>query len=185
MLFRLHSLRDTVSASAVLAAVAVCPAPLPAQTSSPGAPGGDGRGAGAFLAEYYADVITNMGDAMAEWRTAWREDDLEKTVDAYWEEAQILFPERPPIIGQFAIEEFYGELLPAVGEVQTSMIDFDASGRMAFVSGPFFYDVHRATGTPERVEGTHVTVLLRKGRDWKIRSQIFRFNVPEPPPPSS
>ena len=181
MISRLPCVRDAVSACALFGALAVCAGPLDAQT---GAPGGDGRGAGAFLAEYYADVITEMGEAMTEWRAAWRADDLEETVNSYWEEAQVLFPERPPIIGHSAITAFYAELLPKVGEVQTSMIDFDASGRMAFVSGPFFYEVPSRNGSPDRIEGTHVTVLLRKGRDWRIRSQIFRFNVVETPPPA-
>jgi len=157
------------------AASGFAPTAVSAQSTNPGAPGGDGRGAGAFLAEYYAEVITRVGETMTAWRAAWRNDDLEETVDAYWEEAQILFPGVDPIIGHLAIEEFFREMLPKVGELQTSMIDFDASGRMGFVSGPFYYDVLRASGTPGRVEGTHVTILVRKGRNWKIRSQIFRF----------
>lgn len=148
-----------------------------AQSSNPGAPGGDGRGAGAFLAEYYAEVITRVGERMTVWRAAWRGDDLPTLVDSYWEEAQILFPGHSPVIGQLAIQQFFTELLPEVGEMQTSMIDFDASGRMGFVSGPFYYDVPQQGASPERIEGTHMTVLLRKGRDWKIRSQIFRLHV--------
>lgn len=155
-------------------AAAMGPSPLLGQSASPGAPGGDGRGAGAFLAEYYADVILNMGDAMAEWRTAWRNDDMSGTLDSYWDNAQILFPARSPIVGREAVGNFYAGLLPSVGEIQTSMVDFDASGRMAFVSGPFYYEVPQATGTPERIEGSHVTVLIRKGRDWRIRTQVFR-----------
>ena len=170
--------------TAVGAAVMWSTPGLQAQSSNPGAPGGDGRGAGAFLAEYYAEVITRVGESMTAWRAAWRNDDLETTVDYYWEEAQILFPGTDPIIGQFAIEEFFAELLPTVGELQTSMIDFDASGRMGFVSGPFYYDVPQAAGSPLRVEGTHVTILLRKGRDWKIRSQVFRVPAADESPPS-
>jgi len=153
--------------------------PLLAQSANPGAPGGDGRGAGAFLAEYYAEVIQRVGETMTAWRLAVREDDLRGTVDAYWEDAQLLFPERAPIIGQQRIEEFYTEFLPAIAELQTSMIDFDASGRMGFVAGPFYYEVPVAGGTPNRIEGTHVTVLIRRGRDWRIRTQIFRLDVRE------
>ncbi len=151
--------------------------PLLAQSANPGAPGGDGRGAGAFLAEYYAEVIQRVGEAMTEWRLAVREDRLDRTVDSYWEEAQLLFPDRQPIIGERALREFFEAFLPTIGEFQTSMIDFDASGRMGFVTGPFYYEVPVAGGSSERVEGTHVTILLRKGRDWKIRTQIFRLDV--------
>ncbi len=165
------------SATTLLAlSLTLAPAgPLLAQSANPGAPGGDGRGAGAFLAEYYAEVIQRVGESMTEWRLAVREDDIDGTVDGYWEEAQLLFPGRQPIIGERAIRDFFVQFLPTVGEFQTSMIDFDASGRMGFVTGPFYYEVPVAGGTADRIEGTHVTILLRKGRDWKIRTQIFRF----------
>ena len=158
-------------------------APLDAQTRSanPGAPGGDGRGAGAFLAEYYAEVIQRVGEAMTDWRLAVRQDDLEETVGSYWEDAQLLFPGRQPIVGQTAIGAFFEDFLPSIGEFQTSMIDFDASGRMGFITGPFYYEVPVSTGSPERVEGTHVTILIRRGRDWRIRSQIFRLDGAEEP----
>ena len=155
----------------------VGPNALLAQSSNPGAPGGDGRGAGAFLAEYYAEVIQRVGETMTAWRLAVREDDIGGSVDSYWEDAQLLFPDRAPIVGKTAIESFYAEFLPTIGELQTSMIDFDASGRMGFVAGPFYYEVPVAGGTPQRIEGTHVTVLIRRGRDWRIRTQIFRLDV--------
>ncbi|MFT5434217.1 MAG: ketosteroid isomerase-like protein [Myxococcota bacterium] len=84
-----------------------------------------------------------------------------------------------------AMGEFFTELLPTVGKMHTSMIDFDASGRMAFLTGPFYYEVPRSSGSPERVEGTHMTIFVRKGRDWKIRSQIFRTEVSAPGVPGS
>jgi len=155
------------------------PISIAAQSSNPGAPGGDGRGAGAFLAEYYAEVIQRVGETMTAWRLAVREDDLDATVESYWEDAQLLFPDRAPIVGQTAIRRFYSEFLPGIGELQTSMIDFDASGRMGFVSGPFYYEVPVAGGSPNRIEGMHVTVLIRRGRDWRIRTQIFRLDVIE------
>lgn len=170
--------------SATAASIAVCATlgvgPVSAQTTSanPGAPGGDGRGAGAFLAEYYADVIVNMTAAMSTWRMAWRQDDVAGTIDAYWENAQVFFPASPPVAGTAALQQFYTELLPDVGEMQTSMVDFDASGRMAFVSGPYYYEVPRAGLTPERSEGTHVTLLTRHGKKWGIRSQIFSTDEP-------
>jgi len=166
-----------VSSAVVVGSIFAFPTSARAQSASPGAPGGDGRGAGAFLAEYYADVIINMTDAMATWRLSWRQGDLDGTIDSYWDNAQIFFPGRSPIIDKAAVERFYAGLLPSVGEMQTSMIDFDASGRMAFVSGPFYYEVPGA-GDADRVEGSHVTVLVRRGRDWRIRTQIFVADEP-------
>ena len=56
-----------------------------------------------------------------------------------------------------------------------SVSDFVASDRLAYALGPFYWEVRESAGAPSRVvTGTHVTILVREGRRWKIRSQILR-----------
>ena len=70
-------------------------------------------------------------------------------------------------------------LLQETGEVQAAYSDFDASGRMGFISGMMHFQMQDARST-RTVTGIHLTVLIRRGRDWRIRTQLFRLD--ETPP---
>jgi uncharacterized protein (TIGR02246 family) len=131
------------------------------------------RRSSAFMAEYYADVIQHVNDVMTDWRRAWREDDAEALAELYFEDARLVLPGRAPLVGGDAIRRFFRTELPGLGEVQTSSVDFDASGRMAYVTGNFFMEVQDGSGSTETVTGVHLTVILRRQRAWLIRSQVF------------
>lgn len=171
--------------TALVLATGLITRPLAAQSRHPGAPGGDGRGAGGFLAEYYAEVLERAEELTTEWRRAWREDDLPALSELYLEDAQIVFSDAPTIDGEAAIRAFFVAELPRLGEIQTSLTDFDASGRMAYLYGPFQLDRRRPDGTMERISGRYLTILLNRQRTWSIRSQFFSLEgPPQALPPS-
>lgn len=158
-----------------LAWAGISAVPLSAQSGArnPGAPGGDGRGADSFLAEYYAEVLQRTDELTTRWRRAWREDDLRDLMDLYLDDVQLLFSDQGAFAGKAAVQGFFERELDALGEIQFSLLDFDASGRMAYMSGPFQLDRQRADGVRERVTGRYVFVLLNRQRTWRIRSQYF------------
>ncbi len=79
--------------------------------------------------------------------------------------------------GREAIHEKLESLLQS-GEVQASFTDFDASGRMGLVSGLLTFQLLDQRGS-RTLTGIHMTVLIRNGRDWGIRSQLIRLDQAE------
>jgi uncharacterized protein (TIGR02246 family) len=132
---------------------------------APGYPPVDTRG---IYAEYHAEVLEQLNHLMADWARAWEDDHADKVADLYWENAVLLEPGLPPFRGRDAIRAHLEEALPARGEVEAFMLDFDASGGMAVVYGNYQLSEN---GTQR--SGPLVTVYLLRGRSWKIRSQVF------------
>lgn len=148
--------------SALLVAAAAA-SPLAAQ-----APGYQQIDTRQIMAEYNAEVLDGVNKLMSRWSEAWARDEVEEVADLYWDNASFLAPDRPPLRGRDAIQGYLEEVLPRQGRVEAFMLDFDASGGMAVVSGNYAVDTG---GTQQR--GALTTVYLRRGRTWKIRAQIF------------
>ena len=144
----------------------------------PGAPGSDGMSAAANRAEYYADVMLHTNALLGEWRAAWAADDIETLLELYTEDAMFIFNQDEPVRGRDAIQEKLESLLQRSGEVQASFSDFDASGRMGLISGLLTFQIRDQRGS-RTLTGIHMTVLIRNGRDWGIRSQLIRLDQPE------
>lgn len=162
--------------TALVVAASLLPAEADAQMRRhPGAPGGDGYSAAAARAEFYADVLEHTNEVLAKWRRAWAEDDLDAVLELYTEDALFIFTNDAPVQGREAIREKLVTLLERTGEVQAAFTDFDASGRMGLISGLLTFQMRDARSS-RTVGGLHMTVLIRQGRDWRIRSQLFRLD---------
>lgn len=141
----------------------------------PGTPGSDGMSAASNRAEYYADVMLHTNALLGEWRGAWAADDLEKLLELYTEDANFIFNQDDPVRGRDAIREKLTSLLEESGEVQASFTDFDASGRMGVITGLLTFQIRNGR-LSRTLTGVHMTVLIRRGRDWGIRSQLIRLD---------
>ncbi len=164
--------------TALVVAASLLPAEADAQMRRhPGAPGSDGYSAAAARAEFYADVLEHTNEVLSKWRQAWAEDDLDAVLELYTEDALFIFTNDAPVQGREAIREKLVTLLEQTGEVQAAFTDFDASGRMGLISGLLTFQMRDARRS-RTVGGLHMTVLIRQGRDWRIRSQLFRLDDP-------
>jgi uncharacterized protein (TIGR02246 family) len=139
------------------------------------------------MAEYHAEVLTQVNKLMERWGKSWGEDDADDVADLYWENAVLIMPGAPPHRGRDAIRAYLEDALPRQeGQVEAFMLDFDASGGMAVVYGNYLF-----TENGQARSGPLVTVYLRRGRTWKIRSQVFtegserRLSAPTGSPPAS
>lgn len=147
----------------LLAAAFLASPPLRAQ-----APGYQQLDTRQIMAEYQAEVLDGVNRVISRWGEAWVDDDVDKVADLYWDNASLIPPDRAPLRGQDAIRAYLAEVMPEHGRVEAFMLDFDASGGMAVVSGNYTMDVN---GAEKR--GALTTVYLRRGRAWKIRAQVF------------
>lgn len=182
-MFRRHGAAWVRRAALAATAAALVPAPTAAQNQRfPGVPGGDGFSAAAARAEYYADVMFHTNELITDWRRFWAGDDVERLLELYTEDATLVYAGEPPVRGRDAIREQLDSLLRVSGEIQASLSDFDASGRMGLVNGLLTLSMNdgRRTWT---ATGLHMTVLIRRGRHWRIRSQLLRLDLPADVPP--
>jgi uncharacterized protein (TIGR02246 family) len=155
----------------VCAMTAWAPAMVQAQVV-PGAPGVDWD---RERHEYTAEVLRAYTALMAEWREAWHRGDARSTAELYSSHAILLVADSLPLEGRVTIENYLRNVLPRTVEIRTGLSDFVASERLAYALGPFYFDVKSGDGASRQVlTGTVVTVLVREGRRWRIRSQIFR-----------
>ena len=161
-------LRHRPHALLLLLPLATWPAQASAQRN-PGAPGSDGVSASTFRSEYFAAVVPQVNDLMADWSRAWSSDDVDALVRLYTEDAVLLPAEGAAVVGRSALAEHFRTALPESGAMEAFMQAFDGSGAMSFVYGTFL-----GSGPEGTISGELVTVFARRGRDWLIRAQTFR-----------
>lgn len=128
------------------------------------------------MEEYRTEVLQQVNKVMERWGSAWGRDDVDKVADLYWENAVLILPGSPPFRGRDAIRTYLEQALPQqTGKVEAFMLDFDASGGMAVVYGNYMF-----TENGEERSGPLVTVYMRQGRTWKIRTQVFSEGASSP-----
>lgn len=149
--------------AAVLALALLLPAAAAGQ--APGYQQLDNR---QIMAAFHAEVLEGVNRVMDRWGRGWSSDDVDEVVDLYWENATLIPPAGPPLRGAEAIRAWLATVAPDHGSMEAFMLDFDASGGMALVSGNYTLEV-----AGERATGALTTVYVQRGRTWKIRSQVF------------
>lgn len=154
---------------AALALGAMLPATSSAQVV-PGAPQTDWNRA---RHEYTAEVLRSYNDVMGKWRTAWLEGDVDAVMALYAEGAILMVDDSVPREGRAEIEPYVRSILPRTRELRTGLSDFVASERLAYSLGPVYIELTEGTAV-RAYSGNAVTILVRDGRRWKIRSQILR-----------
>jgi ketosteroid isomerase-like protein len=138
-----------------------------------GVPGADTKSRERHLTEFLHEVNERTDEVMAEWIAAWGRDDAGALAEAYTEDAVVFLPEGQPVQGRPLIAKLFAQSLPPLGAIRVSQMDFDASGLMAFAVGPFSYGVRAEDGLSWQETGLHITVFVREGAEWRIRSQVF------------
>lgn len=128
---------------------------------------------GSVRAEYTAEVLERINEHLAEWGEAWANDRPEELTELYWEDAILIPPGGIPLRGIQDIREYFTEALPLHGHIEAFMLDFDASGGMSQVFGNYTlgHQAGELAGTQQ--SGPMITVYVRRGRTWRIRSQVF------------
>lgn len=137
------------------------------------APGYPQLNPGAVRAEYLAEVLDRINELLADWGDSWSGDHADELTELYAENAVLIPPDGPLIRGRTAIREYFGEVLPEHGHIEAFMLDFDASGEMSQVFGNYMLGIQQGDDAGSQKSGPMITVYVRRGRTWLIRSQIF------------
>ncbi|HEX5724298.1 MAG TPA: nuclear transport factor 2 family protein [Longimicrobiaceae bacterium] len=124
--------------------------------------------------EYTADMLKDYNQLINEWREAWDSHNPRQVADFYSEGGFLVFTGGEMSQGKPAIQRWLSGLLPNVVDIRLAVMDFVASGRMAYAMGPYWYQ-YKPEGSAEVMSqtGTYVAVVVQEGGRWRIRSQVF------------
>ncbi len=126
----------------------------------------------ADLQRYHAEVLREYNAVIGDWRQAWARGDARATARFYTEDASFIPPNGAQIQGRDAIERYFRENLSPGGEIRLGVVDFAASGSLAYAQGRYWLQPDAADQSTA-VFGTYMAVMRREGRTWRIRAQMF------------
>jgi len=100
----------------------------------------------------------------------------------YTEDAQVLPPNGPPVLGRQAIEQMFSGMVQGIAKVQLDTVEVEGHGETAHeVEALTFFDASGA----KIDEGKAIVIWKKVGEDWKLHRDIFSSNLPPPPPPAA
>ncbi|MDB4951867.1 MAG: hypothetical protein JWM27_4516 [Gemmatimonadetes bacterium] len=164
-------------APALLLAACVC-GPAAAQI-----PGGSPSDGGGFRRSYLAEAYRAVDVVVVMWESAWLSSDTHTLAALYTDDA-VYFPAnaRVSASGRGAVERALAGLLPSRKDLEMKMVDFSASGDMAYYAGHYVFKTDPDAGPVGAETGTFVLILQHSPRGWRIRSHVEK---PDPAPSSA
>lgn len=127
------------------------------------------RGVACRRAYRFERVLGHVNAMHAEWRDAWRRDDVNSAAAVFAEEGFLLLPDEQPLMGREAIKSRLDVLLPGVRGLHSSVLDFAESGRMAYAYGRYFCQC----GPGNDVLGHYISVHEEEAGNWRFRALIL------------
>jgi ketosteroid isomerase-like protein len=120
-------------------------------------------------ATFRTSILNQIRPVMEAWEGAWR-GDVGPTVESLYSPDAVVAVRDSILGGRQALADFAQSARSEVGALVPSLLDFDASDKLAYVYGAW------SATAPQggiRATGRLVTVLRKDGEGWKIRSQLF------------
>ena len=153
--------------------LALLPAPLVGQVL----PGVTGRERASIRAEFLDAVMQGVRDTVSRLTEAWNADEAEDAAALYHPDAFLVTADGQEVHGRQGVLEYLSSALPGCGDLETFLLDVDASNNMAMTVDRFILDGAEPGDVARR--GLLFTVYMSDGRLWAIRSQVFRPGVGE------
>lgn len=159
-----------VPIAAALAAILSLGVSRPLAAQIPGSELGDGSRA---RSEYLEAVFGEVKLILEEWRDALHKGDMKRVRQMFTDDGLFSPAEGWYVQGREAVVDSLNSRGARVKGYHAALIDFTASGGLAYYLGRVSYQIDTAGGA-RSVAGTFVMVLYQSGRRWKIRSYIER-----------
>ena len=126
------------------------------------------------LADHH-EVETGIKATNARLMAAVEAGDAEAAGECYTEDAQLLPPNSPPVIGREAIASFWEGMFGAIKGVKLETLEVLGQGDAPSEVGS--YELTGAEGQ-KLDHGKYVVVWKKEGEDWKLHRDIWNTNVP-------
>ncbi|MGH7719815.1 MAG: YybH family protein, partial [Gemmatimonadaceae bacterium] len=138
------------------------------------------RNTGAERRAYLQELRDIADDVLERWRAAWNRDDFDALAELYIDEALFVPGHGEARHGRPFIRQALEASLPAASDLRINTVDFDASDRLIYVSGRYFFMVRPPNAYPYEDSGSWAMVLKRQNDRWYIRSQIMKSDIDIP-----
>lgn len=125
--------------------------------------------------EYSLSVLKQYNELINEWREKFERGEAQKAAEHYSEQGRLILAGQPPLQGRDSIGAYFDRIDESMVEIRTGLTDFVASDNVAYAMGPVVYRFRDESGATRSKVGTHVTVLARENRRWRIRTQILSY----------
>lgn len=160
-----------ISAIVVISALAACARPAAAQR---GMYGMGEPGAGESRSQFVSEARARVGALLADYESAWGSRDAAGVSRVYADNA-VLYPAGGGMLtGRDAIRGYMVKTLPTVAPVSTRMMEFRASGDLAYATVQVTYETTEG-GAAHRYVGTDALLLHHEWTgEWIIVSQLSR-----------
>lgn len=132
---------------------------------------------GEVRARYRSEVLVDVGAVMEAWLEGWNNNDVDVVMESLADDA-VLILDSNAVSGEDNLRAALARALPTLGPIQTGLQDFDVSGDMAFATTTFRYMANPGRPGQRQVSGHLVWVLVKHTGAWRIRTQVFKKNIP-------
>lgn len=123
--------------------------------------------------QFLQTTYNEVKERLADWEQFQHENDVDQlrsmfTRDGFYSPVEGWFVE-----GREALADTLAQRMPRVKGYHASVLDFTASGSLAYCSGRLSYLLDEP-GAARQVSGMFVMVLYQEGRTWRVRSYVER-----------
>ena len=119
-------------------------------------------------AEWAVSSYFYLNSYLSEWRQAWNNDDSQAAIQMMGDGVVIRLPFDVPALGKTNAAYSLERLLPAVGDLSLSILDFDISERLGFCLGAYTLN---AGG--QELKGYYMSVMQMQDDGPRLRALIF------------
>ncbi len=99
----------------------------------------------------------------------------------YTEEARVLPPNGPTLVGREAIQNFWQTNIDAgVSDFKITALEVGVARDLAYEIGEYALTIQPEEGEAIRDQGKYVVVWKRENGEWKLDVDIFNSNMPLP-----
>lgn len=112
---------------------------------------------------------------------AYNRGDAAAMAATYTEEARVLPPNGPMIVGREAIQNFWqGGIDAGVSDVQLTTLEVGVARDLAYVMDEYASTIQPEEGEAIRDQGKSVVIFKRENGEWKVAVDIWNSSMPLP-----
>ena len=123
--------------------------------------------------QYLRNTYSEVREVVSDWQEYQNSNDVKRlrsmlTADGFYSPVEGWF-----VQGRRSVSDTLVQRLPRVKGYHTSLLDFTASGSLAYYVGRLSYLLDQP-GSARQISGTFVMILYQEGRTWRVRSYVER-----------
>ena len=127
-----------------------------------------------------ADPRAGIGKTRNAYAAAWQAGDAQAVAALYAEDAVVLYPNQPPVVGRAAIADYFTGFFAEFphNEFELESAEIEIAGDWAWDRGSYHWKGRPvAGGEPVIDEGKYLVILRRVAGEWKVSRDMDNSNL--------